>query len=376
MEIKKEQNRVKKIVLLGIAFFFTVVISGIVGAASILVVFHFNPDLVRNTVTNITKTEKEVTVNENGIADAVEKIYDSVVVVKNYQNNRLYATGTGFFYKKDNSTYYLLTNYHVIQSSNKVSVVLTNGEEIDATLEGGDKYSDIAVLSFQSDKDLTVAEMGNTSNVRVGDTVFAIGAPLDSSVYSWSVTRGILSGKDREVKVSTTSGGSSDWIMRVLQTDTAINSGNSGGPLCNSNGEVIGITNMKLASTGIEGMGFAIPIEEAASLADTIISGEELSRPYLGISMLDANNSYYASYFNYDAATEGVLIPEVVEGSPASRAGLKVGDIIVGLEDKEITDVASLRYELYKHKAGETVEIKYLRDNKTNTTKVKLEASN
>lgn len=376
MEIKKEKNNVKKIILLVFAFLCTIVISGIVGAASILVVFHFNPDLVRNTVTNITKTEKEVTVNENGIADAVEKIYDSVVVVKNYQNNTLYATGTGFFYKKENSTYYLLTNYHVIQSGNKVSVVLTNGEEVDATIEGGDKYSDIAVLSFESDKDLVVAEMGNTSASRVGDTVFAIGAPLDSSVYSWSVTRGVLSGKDREVKVSTTSGGSNDWIMHVLQTDTAINSGNSGGPLCNSNGQVIGITNMKLASTGVEGMGFAIPIEEASSLADTIIKGEDISRPYLGISMLDARNSYYASYFHYDADTTGVLIPEVVEGSPASKAGLEIGDIIVGIGDTEITDVASLRYELYKHKAGDTVEIKYLRDSKTNTVKVKLDTNN
>ncbi len=374
--MEQKQNKGKKIVVLVIAFFMTIVVSGVVGATSILVVFHYNPDLVRNTVTNITKTEKEVTVNENGIADAVAKVYDSVVIVKNYQKNQLYATGTGFFYKKENNTYYLLTNYHVIQNGEKISVVLTSGEEEEVTVEGGDKYSDIAVLSFQTEKDIAVAELGDNTSTRVGDTVFAIGAPLDSSVYSWSVTRGILSGKDREVKVSTTNSNSSDWIMRVIQTDTAINSGNSGGPLCNSNGQVIGITNMKLASTGIEGMGFAIPIEEASSLADTIIRGEDISRPYLGISMLDARDSYYANYYHYEAGTAGVLIPEVVEGSPAAKAGLRPGDIIVGIGDTEIEDVASLRYELYKHKAGETVVIKYLRESKTQTTKVTLQSNN
>lgn len=352
---------------------FTAIISVLIGAGSLLLVFHFFPDFARDTVTNITKTEKEVTVTDTGIADAVEKVYNSVVVVKTYQRNQLYATGTGFVYKHEGNKYYLLTNYHVIQSGDSVGVVFTDGSEEKVTLEGGDRYADIAVLSIDTTKEIQVAEIGSSVDMRVGDTVFAIGAPLDYSVYSWSVTRGILSGKDREVEVST-SGYQSDWIMQVLQTDAAINNGNSGGPLCNSNGQVIGINNMKLASTGIEGMGFSIPIEEATSYADALIKGENISRPYIGISMAEASNVYNA--YNYGVtATDGVIVVEVSSGSPAEAAGLKANDVITELNGTAVSSIASLRYELYKYKSGDTITIKYMRNNKVSTTKLTLTSS-
>lgn len=372
IENRKSSNGVNsKIVAVIMA---SIVISFLVGAGSLLLVFHFFPDFARDTVTNITKTEKEVTVTDTGIADAVEKIYDSVVVVKTYQRNQLYATGTGFVYKKEGNKYYLLTNYHVIESGNSVGVVFTNGKEEKVKIEGGDKYADIAVLSYETKDEIAVAEIGKSVDMRVGDTVFAIGAPLDSDVYSWSVTRGVLSGKDRQVTVSTTNSYSSDWIMQVLQTDTAINSGNSGGPLCNSNGQVIGITNMKLAQTGIEGMGFAIPIEEAANYADAVIKGEDLSRPFIGISMIDASNIYAASQYGF-TPTDGVLISEIVDDSPADKAGLRDGDIIIGINDTKVSSVASLRYELYKYKIGDTVTIKYLRNGKEKDAKLTLVAN-
>lgn len=352
---------------------FTAIISVLIGAGALLLLFHFYPNFARDTVTNITKTEKEVTVNENGIADAVEKIYDAVVVVKTYQRNQLYATGTGFIYKHEGNKYYLLTNYHVIQSGDSVGVVFTDGSEEKVTLEGGDRYADLAILSLTSSKEFKVAEIGSSTDMRVGDTVFAIGAPLDYSVYSWSVTRGILSGKDREVEVST-GGYQSDWIMQVLQTDAAINNGNSGGPLCNSNGQVIGINNMKLASTGIEGMGFAIPIEEATSYADALIKGEDISRPYIGIEMADASNIYNASNYGVRAMA-GVLVTSVVSGSPADKAGLKVGDIITKLNDEEVTGIPSLRYELYKYKSGDTITIQYMRNNRSSSMKLTLSSS-
>lgn len=352
---------------------FTAIISVLIGAGALLLIFHFYPDFARDTVTNITKTEKEVTVTDTGIADAVEKIYDSVVVVKTYQRNQLYATGTGFVYKKDNNKYYLLTNYHVIQSGDSVGVVFTDGSEEKVTIEGGDKYADLAVLSLNSKKEIKVSEIGSSTEMRVGDTVFAIGAPLDYSVYSWSVTRGILSGKDREVEVST-NGYQSDWIMQVLQTDAAINSGNSGGPLCNANGQVIGINNMKLASTGIEGMGFAIPIEEATSYADAIIKGEDLSRPYIGIEMAEASNIYNASRYGI-SAMDGVLIAGVENNSPADKAGLKEGDVITELNGTSITDIPSLRYQLYKYKSGDTITVKYMRNNKVQSSKLTLGSS-
>ncbi|HIS17656.1 MAG TPA: trypsin-like peptidase domain-containing protein [Candidatus Coprovivens excrementavium] len=369
--VKRPKIKKNNIVLI---IFVTAIVSAVLGAGSIFVVLRFFPDLAFDYVTNVTKTEKEVTVTDTGIADAVEKIYDAVVTVRTYKNGQLFATGTGFVYKKVNDEYYLLTNYHVIEDGDRVSVVFSDGSEKNVIVENGDKYSDIAVLSYNSDDELLVAELGSSVDMRVGDTVFAIGSPLDSDVYSWSVTRGILSGKDREVEVSTTSSTMSDWIMLVLQTDAAINSGNSGGPLCNSNGQVIGITNMKLITDGVEGMGFAIPIEEVVNYADAIINGEEIARPYIGVAMTDANSSYTSRVYGFEPM-DGVLLDSVEGNSPASKAGLKKGDIITAINDVEVKNVASLRYQLYKYKIGETITVKYIRDGHSKTTELTLAAN-
>ena len=130
--------------------------------------------------------------------------------------------------------------------------------------------------------------------MRIGDTTFAVGTPVDSSIYSWSVTRGILSGKNRMVEVSVGSSSSKDWIMNVMQTDAAINPGNSGGPLCNVSGEVIGINSMKIVQSEIEGIGFSIPIEDALQYANKIVKGEKIERPFLGIQMADVSTSSYS----------------------------------------------------------------------------------
>lgn len=352
-------------------FVLTIVLSLLFGAGGFALIIKFYPDVISSPTANVTKTEREVTVTDYGIADAVEKIYDSVVVVKTYSRNQLYSTGTGFVYKKSGNRYYLLTNYHVIENSDKVNVVFTDGTEATVSVEGGDKYSDIAVLSYETTKIIQVSEIGSSVDMRVGDTVFAIGAPLDSTIYSWSVTRGVLSGKDREVEVSVTNSNTTDWIMQVLQTDAAINSGNSGGPLCNSNGEVIGITNMKLITSGVEGMGFAIPIEDATTYADRIINGEDMSRPYLGVSMVDASVEAYARQFGI-SPTEGVLIGSVESGAPADKAGIKVGDVITKMGNIKINSVASLRYELYKYNSGDVVSVTYLRNGKTYTANLTL----
>ena len=368
--VNKKQNNLSSSKIIAL-FIVTVIISLLVGAGALLLVFHYFPDFARDTVTNITKTESKVTVTDTGIADAVEKIYDAVVVVKTYQRNQVYSTGTGFIYKKEGNKYYILTNYHVIQGGDNINVVFTHDNEVKVTGRGGDKYADVAVLSYETSSDLKVAELGSSERMRVGDTVFAIGAPLDSTVYSWSVTRGILSGKDREVEVSVNSTYGSDYIMQVLQTDSALNSGNSGGPLCNSNGQVIGITNMKLVISGVEGMGFAIPIEEATSYADALINGEDLSKPYLGISMIEGTNEYYARQYGV-SPTEGVLLGSVEAFSSAAKAGLQQGDIIIGINSVDVTGIASLRYQLYKYRVGETIVIKYIRDGRTSTTKLTL----
>lgn len=312
---------------------------------------------LKHLVIETTKTIKDVTITDTGIADAVEKVYDSVVTVKTYVRNQLYSTGSGFVFKVDNKYGYILTNYHVISGGNEVSVVFTNNKDEKVTIVGYDEYSDIAVLAVDKSLVLATAQIGSSKDMRVGDTTFAVGTPVDSSVYSWSVTRGILSGKDRLVQ-------SDNYVMSVLQTDTAINSGNSGGPLCNSNGEVIGITNMKLASSQIEGMGFAIPIEDAVKNAETIISGKKISRPYLGISIYDSN-----SYFNNNS---GVYVESVEKNGAADKAGIKSGDKILKVNDVEITNTSYFRYQLYKYDIGDKIKITIERNGNEKTLTITL----
>ena len=224
--------------------------------------------------------DKNVIVTDEGISAGIENIYDAVVVIENYQKNKLTATGSGFIYTEDG---YIMTNQHVIDKATDIRVLLSNGERITAKLIGGDKYADIAVLQIDKEKVKKVAKLGSSEKTKLGDTVFTIGSPM-SSAYAGTVTRGILSGKNRLVEVAI-EGKTNDWIMNVMQTDAAINPGNSGGPLCNVNGEVIGVNSLKITKSEIEGIGFAIPIEEALEYANDIKNGKKVEVAYLGIQM-------------------------------------------------------------------------------------------
>lgn len=314
--------------------------------------------------TTITKLNKDVTITDTGIAEAVDKVYDSVVVVEVYQKGILYSTGTGFVFKKDNGKGYILTNHHVISNGDEINVLFTDDTKAKVEVVGYDDYSDIAVLSVSQDKIKSVAEIGSSEALRVGDTTFAVGAPLSSEKYSWTVTRGILSGKNRIVEVSA-SNGFGGSVIEVLQTDAAINSGNSGGPLCNANGEVIGITNLKIASSNVEGMGFAIPIETAINYANKFINNESISRPYLGVTMYDLGSNLYSN-------ETGIYIESVEANSPADKAGLKRGDIITKIGDVEVESSSYLKFELYKYEVGDKIIITYKRDNKEGIAKVTL----
>lgn len=350
------------------------VISLLVGAIGMYLIVYYVLPPETNTVIN--KSEKEVTITDKGIADAVEKLYDAVVVVEVYNNKTLAASGTGFVYKTAGNKAYILTNNHVVETSYKadVKVIFTNGKEVDVKVEGADAYSDLAVLSVDEKEIVSVAEIGKSEDLRLGDTAFAIGAPLDTEYY-WSVTRGIISGKDRMVEVSLTNNRTSDYVMKVLQTDASINSGNSGGPLANANGEVIGITNMKLVSSGVEGIGFAIPIEDAVEYAESIIRGESLKRPLLGVEMLNLNNTYelYANKIVVNTElTSGVVVVKVQDKSPAASGGLARGDIITAVDGEEVANVAKLRYSLYKHSVGDTITVTVERNGKKQDLKIKL----
>lgn len=337
-------------------------------AITIIVCFIIGTVIFKLSNTTITKLNKDVTITDTGIAEAVEKVYDAVVVVEVYQNGNLYSTGTGFVFKKDDKKGYILTNNHVISNGNEVYVIFTDNSKEKVEVVGYDDYSDIAVLSVSQDKVKSVAEIGSSENLKVGDTTFAVGAPLSAEKYSWTVTRGILSGKNRTVEV-TSSNGYGESVIEVLQTDAAINSGNSGGPLCNANGEVIGITNMKIASSSVEGMGFAIPIETAVDYALKFINKESISRPYLGVTMYDLNAGFYSNI-------TGVYIESVESNGPADKAGLRRGDIITKIGDVEVESSSYLKYELYKHNVGDKITITYIRDNKESLTNVTLGSYN
>ena len=276
------------------------------------------------------------------------------------------GSGSGVIITSDG---YIVTNNHVVEGGQNIRVCLQDGSEYEATLIGTDSYSDLAVIKIDA-TGLPAATLGTSSNMTVGDPVFAIGNPL--GVLSSSVSQGIISGLDRTINVD-------GHNMTLMQTDAADNPGNSGGGLFNANGELIGIVNAKSYGLDVEGIGFAIPMDTAKSIImDLIDLGYVTGRPYLGISMQDvalrfgsgySSNPFFSFGGNY---VTGVQVVAVEEGSPAQNAGLQVNDVIVGLDDQEITGTSQLSALLYEYKVGDTVTISVLRGNETQQLSVTL----
>lgn len=353
-----------------------ILISFICGAIGGFVILNSLPD---NEDSNIVISHSGVVLTEsNSISKGVENVYDAVVVVEGFKNGQMTSTGTGFIYKKTKEKAYIITNHHVIGGVESVKIILSDKTILEATVMGSEVYSDIGVLAVDSNKVKSVAVLGDTSKLNVGDTLFTVGSP-EGADYAGTVTKGILSSKDRLVSVALSGTTQLDYYMKVLQTDAAINPGNSGGPICNINGEVVGVTNMKLVSDTVEGMGFAIPIEDALIYASTLEKGEEVKRPYLGIGMCDVNDTgrlFYNKVIVDEDIKEGVVVLEVAEDSPASEAKIKKGDVIIELAGEKVKSVAHLRYELYKHTPGDTIEVKYIRNGKEKKAQVKLVENN
>lgn len=313
--------------------------------------------------------EKTVIVNNSGISESVNKAYDSVVMIENYKKNTLVGTGSGFVYKTDTQYGYIMTNQHVVDGATSIKILFANDIKVDGKVLGKDKYLDIAVVRVDVKYVLSKLSVGNTENLKRGEEVFAIGSPVGVEYFN-TITSGIISGLDRKVTVSVDS--TDDWIQEVIQVDAAINPGNSGGPLLNTNGEVIGVNSMKLVDEDIEGIGFAIKIEDVMKHVAELEKGQEIERPYLGISHIDIA---YASRYGIDIDDDiesGIAIVEVVEGSSADKAGLKKGDVIIALGDDKVTSTAYLKYLLYKYNIGDKVEFTYIRDGKEQKTTITL----
>jgi len=360
-----------------IAFTFSLLISLFVGCFGGIFVYEKYFDGKEKTITEVNnKVINEVSVTENDtIQPGIAKIYDAVYYIASYRNKSLYSSGTGFAYKKDDKYGYIITNHHVISNATSVKVTDINGKTIDAELLGSDEYSDIAVLRIDAKEIIKICEIGDSTELELGDTLFTVGSPLGIE-YIGSVTKGILSGKAREVEVDLTSGGS--FIMEVIQTDAAISPGNSGGPLCNINGEVIGVNSLKIVDEDVEGMGFAIPIEIVMGLVERLETGEEIVRPYLGVGLAEVTDEWnlYKLDIEVPKGIEyGVVLTTIDDDTPAEISGFKVGDIILEIEGTKVKNVAHFRYLLYKYEVGDTVEMKCYRNGKEKTIKVKFTMS-
>lgn len=284
------------------------------------------------------------------------------------------SEGSGVIYKKSGNSAYIVTNNHVVKGSNALQVILSNGRKVDASLVGSDSATDLAVLKINSANVKTVAEFGNSNSIAAGQDVLAIGSPMGSE-YANTVTKGIISAKSRTLK-----SGTDGTLTSVIQTDAAINSGNSGGPLINMAGQVIGINSMKLAGSSdgssVEGMGFAIPSNEVVKIINQLIKNGKISRPSLGISMIDLSRvttDQQQSVLKLPSSiTKGVVIMDVQSGSNAQTAGLEQYDVITKLGDTKITNTSSLKSALYKYKVGDTTKVTYYRDGQSHTATLKL----
>ena len=347
-----------------------VVLSFLLGGLCMLVIMKFHTPSSNNY--SIIKDDTKV-YEKNSLARSVKKVYDAVVAVEEHEGTEVSSSGTGFIYKVDGNYGYVLTNEHVLGEANDIKVVFSNEEEVSAKVLGKDKYLDLAVLRVDKKYVTSIVKMGSSEKMNLGDTVFTVGSPLGTS-YRGSVASGILSGKNRLVSTSASKTNEYDWVMTVLQIDVPLNPGNSGGPLLNTNGEVIGVCSMKLVDDNIEGMGFAIPIEDVKNHVADLEKGAKIKWPLLGINMIDLTDSnvQLKNIKLPDDINYGVIITGLKKDSGAEKAGLKENDVIIKIEDKKVKDIAYLRYELYKHQAGDKITVTYIRDGKEKSTKVLL----
>lgn len=295
-------------------------------------------------------------------SEIYNKCVPSVVGIKSFTDDSedYYAWGSGVIISSDG---YILTNTHVIDNGDAAKVVLFDGSEYDAQLVGFDSQSDIAVIKIDADG-LTAAEFASSADLRVGSSVAAIGNPLSPDLRL-TMTRGIISALNREISYNGTT-------MSLIQTDASINEGNSGGPLFNDRGQVIGITNMKMISTfgnNIEGLGFAIPSDTVKAIVDALAEdGAVYGRSTIGVTIGPVSEKI-AEYYDIP---QGLYVSDVLEGSDAEAQGIKAGDIIIKCMGKEVhsnADISAAKAEL---EIGDTIGFTIWRDGKTFDVDVKL----
>lgn len=328
----------------------------------------------QNSINTATET---VTTTVTDVTEVVKAAMPSIVSVNNRfvetysfwgqrYSNEGDSVGSGIIVGQNDTELLLVTNYHVVQDAEELTVQFVDGNQAQAQLKGSDADKDLAVIAVlltdieDTTRDaIAIASMGDSNQLILGEPVIAIGNALG---YGQSVTTGVVSALNRAIAADMTqqSYGQQDVeVNTFIQTNAAINPGNSGGALLNLKGEVIGITSNKIGGTAIEGMGYAIPISDAKPIIEDLMSKEtrlrvaEKNKGYLGITGIDVVAEYSQNY----GAPQGVYVSSVIEGSGAAQAGLVRGDIITALNGEEITSMEELQNELSYYAAGETVEL-------------------
>ena len=284
-----------------------------------------------------------------------------MVAISTYLNQGGYqqaiGTGTGIIMSEDG---YIITNAHVIEDGNQIMVTLNDGTEYQAQVVGSDSKVDIAVIKVEA-TGLTAGNFGDSDSLVHGEPAIVIGNPLGMD-FAGTITDGIISSTSREVKID-------NYIMNLLQTNAAVNRGNSGGPLINCRGEIVGVVSAKISVDDVEGIGFAIPINTALNVANDFIEyGYVKNRPMLGISV-EVVPELYAQFYG---SQPGLKVVSVQDGSAADLAGIMPGDRIIFFNGTEISTSAELDYEKDKYNIGDTVKITVLRENQEITLDLTL----
>lgn len=361
-DVKNDETKVEKYIIAkktsnkNLGMFVLGLTGGIIGG---VVVAGIGLGIMKQDNKQSTSTTNEVTsykfsTVENPVVAISKQLGPSVVGIKvSYTAQTFFGSteaegqGSGIIYSKDG---YIITNYHVISEAinnekAKVTVILSTGDTVDAKVIGGDEVTDIAVVKVDK-TDLVAAEFGDSDAIEVGELAVAIGNPLGEE-FAGSVTVGYISAVNRTI----TSGGTT---YNLIQTDAAINSGNSGGPLVNTSGKVIGINTAKISATGVEGMGFSIPINEVLPIVEELITNKKVARPYIGISGVSISETDAKRY----ALVIGVYVQSVEIKSPAELAGIKQGDVICEVNGTKVTSVAEINVIKNKLKIGDKLTLK------------------
>lgn len=344
-----------------------ILLSGVVGFGAGYAGSHLSNN-ANVTIQQQTNKSNFGTVQVSDVSDIVEKCKDSVVEITTESassGNSIFGqyvsqgAGSGVIISKDG---YIVTNNHVVSGATSLKVTTTDGTEYDASVVGKDSQTDLAVIKVDANN-LQAATLGDSDILQVGDPAIAIGNPLGE--LGGTVTTGIISATDRQITID-------DETMTLLQTDAAINPGNSGGGLFNADGNLIGIVNAKESSTGIEGLGFAIPITPAQDIITELMqNGSVTSRPALNVSLYDYTSNNQGQYSKYE---DGCYIVQIVKNGATDKAGLKQNDRILSFDGEQIQSTSDVKNVIKKHKIGDTIKMVVERDSKKITVEITLQA--